>query len=189
MLSGDTPLEPFYRAIATEAYVRIGAFRKPVGDRGGLVVHFSDGLCERALRTLPALFVARGHLKIPYRIQEVLFADDKAIVSLEYIQTKTEAYALNGLPIFLPESLSATFFKQPPLQAALVGFLVEDARLGALGSIQKIHAVRDQYLLDVDCQGKSLLIPYQAPFILRKDAKKRKVEVALPEGYLEALLP
>lgn len=181
-------LEPFYKAIKTEQYVLAGAFKKPIGKQGALVAHFSPMLQEAALATLPALFVERMQVKVPYRVNEMVLTSAKTVVVLAGIQTKTEAYQLNSLPIFLPTSLSTPFFKPCTPYGALVGFSVEDVQFGALGNIQEIQSVRDQYLFEVAFQGKVLLIPCSAPFVLQTDEKRKTVVVALPEGYLEAML-
>ncbi|HLP34564.1 MAG TPA: hypothetical protein VK133_01050 [Amoebophilaceae bacterium] len=182
-----TCLEPFYQAIQTEQYVLVGAFKKPIGNQGAIVAHFSPLLQEEALATLPALFVERMQVKVPYRVKELALTNAKTVVALAGVQTKTEAYQLSSLPIFLPTSLSTTFFPPRPY-GALIGFLVEDVQLGTLGNIQEIQSIRDQYLFEVAFQGKVLLIPCGAPFVLQTDVKRKTVVVALPEGYLEAML-
>lgn len=181
-------LEPFYKAIKTEQYVLVGAFKKPIGNQGALVAHFSPMLQEELLATLSALFVERMHVKVPYRVNEMVLTNAKTVVVLSGIQTKTEAYQLSSMPIFLPTSLSPTFFKPRTPYGALIGFSVEDVQWGTLGNIQEIQSVRDQYLFEVAFQGKVLLIPCGAPFVLQMDEQRKTVVVALPEGYLEAML-
>ncbi|MGI2257416.1 ribosome maturation factor RimM [Candidatus Cardinium hertigii] len=180
------PIELFYEAIQKEEYFQIGTFKKPIGKDGRLVAYFvAHNPAE--LAKLPALFVAIDGEKVPYTIKNITVTERKTIIQLSLIQSKTEAYALRNLPLFLPVVLQPKW-QQAMLPYSLVGAVVEDIALGSLGSIQAIYRMRDQYMMGVDHPKKELLIPYSAPFLINVNTAAKKVTVALPEGYLEAML-
>ncbi|CAH2559707.1 hypothetical protein [Cardinium endosymbiont of Oedothorax gibbosus] len=181
------PIELFYESIQNEQYFQIGAFKKPIGMEGGLVASFLYPLDHAELLKLPALFVEIDHAKVPYCIKHIIAREAKTIIQLDLIQSKTEAYALCNLPLFLPVALKPEWIKTT-LPYSLVDGLVEEVVLGQLGSIQAIYCVRDQYMMAIDHHEKELLIPYSKPFLVNVNEAQKKVTVQLPEGYLEAML-
>ncbi len=181
------PVQIFYESIQNEQYFQIGAFKKPIGMDGGLMASFLYDLNHDELAKLPALFVEIDHTKVPYEIKNITARQDKTIIQLRIIQSKTEAYALRNLPLFLPMAFKSKWIKAT-LPYSLVDGLVEEVVLGALGRIEAIYCVRDQYMMAVNHHDKELLIPYCKPFLVKIDAVQNKVMVQLPEGYLKAML-
>lgn len=184
------PIKLFYESIKEEQYFHIGSFGKPIGINGEIVAKFLYELDDHALAKLPALFVEIDYIKIPYYVNNITFKDAKAIVQLDLIQSKTVAYTLCNLPLFLPLSLKPTFIKVANTSIPynfLIGFLVNDIQLGSLGKIQTIYATRDQYIIGVDYENKELLIPYHSEFIIKVDEAQKKITIQLPEGYLDAM--
>ncbi|MGI2299651.1 ribosome maturation factor RimM [Candidatus Cardinium hertigii] len=180
------PIELFYEAIQKEEYFQIGAFKKPIGNDGGLVAYFV-AYNPAKLAKLPALFVEIDRVKVPYTIKNITGTAHKTIIHLNLIPSKTEAYTLRNLSLFLPIVLQPEW-QQAMLPYSLVGAVVEDTALGPLGIIQAIYRMRDQYIMAVDHPKKELLIPYVTPFLIKVNTAAKKVTVTLPEGYLEAML-
>ncbi|WP_342265610.1 hypothetical protein [Cardinium endosymbiont of Philonthus spinipes] len=181
------PIELFYQSIQNEQYFKIGSFKKPTGTEGGLVASFVYPLDHTELMKLPALFVEIDHVKVPYCIEHSITTEAKTIIRLALIRSKTEAYALRNLPLFLPLALKPKWTKAA-LPYSLVDGLVQEVVVGPLGIIQAIYCVRDQYMMAVNHHGKELLIPYGKPFLVNIDEVTQQVTVQLPEGYLEAML-
>ncbi|MBX9889734.1 MAG: hypothetical protein K2X94_00475 [Amoebophilaceae bacterium] len=178
---------PFYTALKKRQYGYVGFFKKPKGNSGALVANFLDELSVDLLVKLPALFVEIGHTKVPYRVQEISLLQHQAIVQLCLITSRTTAYALQNLPIFIPQSLLQKEFNLITPSGFLVGFLVKDILLGIIGVVQAISSNRDQYMIVVAYQNKELLIPYGKPFIIQVDDRQKVLTTQLPEGYIEAM--
>lgn len=181
------PIELFYESIQNEQYFQIGSFKKPIGMDGGLIASFLYPLSCDELMKLPALFVEMDYIKVPYCIKNIVFTERKTIIQLDLVQSKTEAYALRNLPLFLPIALQPKWVKAM-LPYSLIDSLVEEVVLGQLGTIQAIYCIRDQYMMAVWHHEKELLIPYCKPFLVNVNEVQKKVTVKLPEGYLEAML-
>ncbi|WP_339044240.1 hypothetical protein [Cardinium endosymbiont of Tipula unca] len=184
------PIKLFYESIKETQYFHIGSFGKPIGVNGEIIAKFLYELDDHALAKLPALFVEIDYIKIPYYLNNITFKDGKAIVQLDLIQSKTVAYTLCNLPLFLPVSLRPTLIKAANTAIPynfLIDFLVSDTQLGTLGKIQSIYAARDQYMIGVDYQQEELLIPYHKEFIIEVDEKQKQITIQLPEGYLDAM--
>ncbi|WP_243517632.1 MULTISPECIES: ribosome maturation factor RimM [unclassified Candidatus Cardinium] len=180
-------IETFYETIQDEQYFQVGSFKKPIGINGGLVVSFLYELNDAELLKLPALFVEVDYVKVPYSIKNITTTQRKSIIHLDLISSKTEAYALRNLPIFLPLALKPKWV-QSMLPYSLVDGLVEGVGLGHLGHIKAIYCMRDQYIMAINHNEKELLIPYAKPFIVNINELQKKVMVELPEGYLEVML-
>jgi 16S rRNA processing protein RimM len=56
---------------------------------------------------------------------------------------------------------------------------------GVLGLITQVTMAGPNKLLSVDYQGKEVLIPVNSPFIKSINKSKKKVNVDLPEGFLD----
>ncbi|TSJ80541.1 MAG: hypothetical protein NMK33_03575 [Candidatus Cardinium sp.] len=181
------PIALFYDSIQNEQYFQIGSFKKPIGIDGGLVASFLYPFNHTELVKLPALFVEIDAIKVPYSIKNIISTEQKTIVHLNLIQSKTAAYALRNLPLFLPITLKPKWV-QATLPYSLVDGLVEEVVLGQLGKIEAIYCMRDQYMMAVNYLAKELLIPYCKPFLIHVDEMQKKVTIQLPEGYLEAML-
>ena len=180
-------ITPFYTALKEQQYGYVGSFKKPKGNSGALVASFLDELSDDLLVQLPALFVETGHTKVPYRVQEITLLQHQAIVQLCLITSRTTAYALQNLPIFLPPSLLQKELNLITPSSVLVGFLVKDLLLGIIGVVQAISSTRDQYMIIVAYQNKELLVPYGKPFIIQVDDRQKVLTTQLPAGYIEAM--
>lgn len=180
------PLSLFYKAIQEEDYFSVGSFRKPHGNSGAIVACFPD-LDDTVLLKLPGLFVEMDHIKVPYRIRHMALTITRAVVQLEEISSRTEAYTLRNLPIFLPTALQTALLR-PSVMPTLVDYEIIDRALGKLGKVESIYYMRGQCIMELSYQGKKLPIPYCQQFTLDVDNQQKKIDIQLPAGYLEAIL-
>src|SRR5690606_42027001 len=98
----------------------------------------------------------------------------------------TDIYTLSlhdALPIFSGDKF---YFHE------VIGFEVEDQRLGSVGTIQSINDSSAQPLFEViktDIYGsKEILIPMIDQFLVKIDRTNKKVIMDLPEGLIEMYL-
>lgn len=180
-------LELFYESIQNGEYFHIGSFKKPIGLDGGILALFIEELDNEILLNIPALFVSIDHVKVPYSIRDRVITERNNILYLNLIESKTQAYALSNLPIFLPLALKPACI-QNKIPYSLINGLVEAIGWGKLGHIQAIYSMPEQYIMAVDHHEKELLIPYTKPFLVNVNEVEKKVTVQLPEGYMEAML-
>lgn len=66
----------------------------------------------------------------------------------------------------------------------VIGFEVEDKRLGIVGEIQSINDTTAQPLFEVLNDGIEILIPMIDHFLVKIDRENKKVIMDLPEGGL-----
>ena len=72
--------------------------------------------------------------------------------------------------------------------SALKGFLVVDEQLGVIGTVKDFADIKENPLLSIDYNGKEVLLPILADFILSIDDTTKTIKTDLPDGFLEALL-
>ena len=70
----------------------------------------------------------------------------------------------------------------------VIGFEVEDKRLGIVGEIQSINDTTAQPLFEVLNDGIEILIPMIDHFLVKIDRENKKVIMDLPEGLIEMYL-
>ena len=70
--------------------------------------------------------------------------------------------------------------------AYFVGFKVTDVDHGLLGEIEEVDETTINTLFVIRRpDGEELLVPAQESFIINIDHKERKMEMALPDGFLD----
>ncbi|BEH00533.1 ribosome maturation factor RimM [Bacteroides sedimenti] len=169
--------------IRREDVYKIGIFNKPHGIHGELAFTFTDdsfdnGECDYLICLLDGIFV-------PFFIEEYRFrSDSTALVKLEGIDSTEKARRFTNVDVYFPvkyaeettmENLSWDFF---------VGFHVTDKRLGEIGTVVDVDDSTINTLFVIDRNGEELLVPAQEEFILKMDAKKKRMTVNLPDGLL-----
>jgi 16S rRNA processing protein RimM len=70
----------------------------------------------------------------------------------------------------------------------VIGFEIEDKRIGVFGKIVSINDVSAQPLFEVLNGNVELLIPMIDHFLVEIDRKNKKVIMDLPEGLVEMYL-
>ena len=108
-----------------------------------------------------------------------------AIVKLAGVETVEEAQKFSKLQCWLPLSFL------PPLTGKLfyvheiIGFEVHDSQMGKVGLAKGVLELPHQKLLEIDHNGKEVLLPLQPEFYLDIDRDRRILLVSIPDGLLD----
>jgi len=70
----------------------------------------------------------------------------------------------------------------------LIGFGVTDLKHGYIGQITQLLELRGHSLLQIDSDGKEVLIPYRDEIILSVDELRKTLHIEAPEGLIELYL-
>ena len=122
---------------------------------------------------------------MPHFIKSFSDRTDKAFIKFEDVNTIEQAMGLKGSTLYLSKSV------RPPLKRGefyndeIVGFVIEDENLGHLGFLKQVIQSGPSRLLEIDCNGKEILIPVNGPFIKSINKSKKTIKVSLPEGFLD----
>lgn len=173
---------------------QIGSFTKTHGVHGQLTLNLSDtisfDLLDKGLIEKEAVFVEIDGIPVPFFIAENGIRDlnDKTVlIKLEEVDNE-KAKRLYPCKVYLNTfylSSSDKIDKSDP--SSWVGFTVIDVSLGTIGLIEGFLDLKENPLLKINHQGKEILLPLMADFLLELNLDKKFLKTELPNGYLEAL--
>lgn len=166
---------------------QLGIITKTHGLTGEVIVFFDvDDVNHYA--DLTAFFVEIKGQLVPYMIEYLHPHKERIIAKLEGIDSWEEAQPVLSKPIYLPLTALPKLKKGQYYFHDIIGYTVEDEKLGKLGTITCYFTETAQPLLGMSYQGKEVLIPVNDAIVGTPNEKLKIVPVRLPEGLLEVYL-
>ncbi len=166
---------------------QLGYFSKTHGLQGELVMVL-DVDDSGEYEALDALFVEINGKLVPYFVEQLYFQKDKAVVTLEDVDSLEKAHSLVGCAVYLSLDNLPKLTEDQFYYHEVIGYRVVDKRLGALGVITNIYELPQQALIAMDYKGKEVLIPVIGEIVERADHSTKEILVNLPEGLIEIYL-
>ena len=162
---------------------KIGYVSKTHGLKGEVTMVL--GMDCPDLESLKLFFIEINQNLVPHFIQSKSIKGDKAFIKLEDVNNYEEAAALKGCSLFLPYAERPKLPRGEFYNEEIVGFEVIDTEKGSLGQVKEVfeHGL-SRHLVVVQGQ-KEVMIPTNGPFIKGINKTKKKITVALPEGFLD----
>ncbi len=155
----------------------------------GEVLAKLDADRPEAYEGIDAVFVAQGGHLIPFHINHCRLHKSSLLrIAFEDVKDEADAEKLIGLELYLPLTLL------PPLAGnqfyfhEIIGFTVIDETLGNIGLVTAVNDNTPQALIEVEKEGKPLLIPIHDEIILKVDRENQLIHVKTPEGLVEIYL-
>ncbi len=161
---------------------KIGYIAKTHGLKGGVTANFSEA---GEFDSLESVFIEINHSLVPHFIESYSDRGEKGFIKFEDVNTFEQAEALKGCSIYLPKTVRPKLKRGDFYNDEVVGFEVEDLHIGILGDVKEIMESGANRLLSIDRSGKEVLIPVNGPFIKSVNKSKKKIQVELPEGFLD----
>jgi len=111
---------------------------------------------------------------------------EESSVKLEGVDTREKALKLVQKNVWLQQTdFRKLVAKNSPL--GLLGYtLIDEGE--TIGKIDEVREQPHQVLLQINIQGKEVLIPLHEETLVNIDHKKNEVHVTLPEGLLDIYL-
>lgn len=166
----------------------LGKIAKKFSFKGEVLIYLDTdepGLYEN----MESVFVECGKNLIPFFIENSsLHKNDFLRVRFEDVATEEEADALLGNAVYLPLKMLPKLTGNKFYFHEVIGFEVEDQRLGVVGIIQSINDSTAQPLFEVLNGEVEILIPMIDLFLVKIDRENKKVIMNLPEGLIEMYL-
>ena len=160
----------------------IGYISKPHGLKGEVSAVFTEPV---ELNELESVFIeVKGNL-VPYFIHAFSERPDKAFIKFDEVDTQEQASAIKGCSIYLGKETRPALKRGSFYNDEVVGFTVEDENVGTLGTLSQVMQSGPNRLLQLQFQGKEVLIPVNGPFIKSVNKSKKLIKVNLPEGFLD----
>ncbi len=155
----------------------------------GEVLAYLDTDEPELYENMESVFVEFNNNLVPYFIlNSSLHKNDFLRIRFEDVNSEEAAESLLNCPIYLPLKLLPKLTGNKFYFHEVIGFEVEDKRLGVVGIIQSINDSSAQPLFEVLNGDVEILIPMIDHFLVKIDRENKKVIMDLPEGLIEMYL-
>ena len=155
----------------------------------GEVLAYLDTDEPELYENLESVFVEFNKNLVPFFIESSsLHKNDFLRIRFEDMNTEEDADAIMNCPIYLPISMLPKLSGNKFYFHEVIGFEIEDKRVGVFGKIVSINDTTAQPLFEVENGAIQLLIPMIDQFLVKIDRPNKKVLMDLPEGLIEMYL-
>lgn len=166
----------------------LGKIAKKFSFKGEVLVYLDTDEPEQ-YQNLESVFVEFNKNLIPFFIETChLHKGDFLRVKFEDVNTESEADEIVGCEVYLPLSLLPKLEGNQFYYHEVIGFEIEDQKLGIFGKIVSINDTAAQPLFEVLNGGVEILVPMIDQFLVKIDRENKKVIMNLPEGLVEMYL-
>lgn len=155
----------------------------------GEVLAYLDTDEPELYENLESVFVECNKHLVPFFIEtSSIHKNDFLRIRFEDVNNEEEAEALLGNAIYLPLSMLPKLSGNKFYFHEVIGFEIEDQRLGVFGKIVAVNDTTAQPLFEVLNGEVEMLIPMIDHFLVKIDRDNKKVIMNLPEGLVEMYL-
>lgn len=166
----------------------LGKIAKKFSFKGEVLV-FLDTDEPELYENMESVFVELNKNLVPFFIENSsLHKNNFLRVKFEDVDTEEDADAIMGCELYLPLSFLPKLEGNQFYYHEVIGFEVEDQRLGVVGKIVSINDSTAQPLFEVLNGNVEMLIPMIDQFLVKIDRDNKKVVMNLPEGLVEMYL-
>lgn len=166
----------------------LGKIAKKFSFKGEVLVYLDTDEPE-LYENMESVFVELNKNLVPFFIENSsLHKNDFLRVKFEDVATEEDADAIMGCELYLPLSFLPKLEGNQFYYHEVIGFEIEDQRLGVFGKIVSINDSTAQPLFEVLNGNVEMLIPMIDHFLVKIDRENKKVIMNLPEGLVEMYL-
>ncbi|SFC63527.1 ribosome maturation factor RimM [Flavobacterium phragmitis] len=166
----------------------LGKIAKKFSFKGEVLIYLDTDEPE-LYENLESVFVEHNKHLVPFFIESSsMHKNDFLRVRFEDVNTEEDADALVGNGIYLPLSMLPKLTGNKFYYHEVIGFEIEDKRLGVFGKITSINDSSSQPLFEVLNGDVEILVPMIDQFLVKIDRENKKVIMDLPEGLVEMYL-
>ena len=166
----------------------LGKIAKKFSFKGEVLVYLDTDEPE-LYENMESVFVEFNKNLVPYFIENSsLHKNDFLRVQFEDVDTEEEADSILNCDVYLPLSMLPKLEGNKFYFHEVIGFEIEDKRLGVFGKIVSINDTTAQPLFEVLNGEVEMLIPMIDHFLVEIDRENKKVIMDLPEGLVEMYL-
>jgi 16S rRNA processing protein RimM len=166
----------------------LGKIAKKFSFKGEVLIYLDTDEPE-LYEDMESVFVEFNKNLVPFFIENSsLHKGDFLRVQFEDVITEEEADKLIGCEIYLPLSMLPKLEGNKFYFHEVIGFEIEDLKLGVFGVIESINDSSAQPLFEVLNGSIELLIPMIDQFLVKVDRENKKVVMDLPDGLIDMYL-
>lgn len=175
--------------MSKDDYIELGYIEKAHGLKGEVKAKFDVyNMSEYAEKK--TFFLGKKDEPIQkFKIKRMnLIGQGQAIIKFEGINYRDEADTIKGATIYFPEKDLPVLEEGQFYYFQIIGYEVEDAKHGRLGTVENIIETSAQDVLVMKYKDKEVLIPMTEEFVQRADHEAKLMHTAMPEGLLDFYL-
>jgi len=166
----------------------LGKIAKKFSFKGEVLIYLDTDEPE-LYENMESVFVEYNKNLVPFFIENSSFhKNDFLRVKFEDVDNEAEADAILNHEVYLPVSMLPKLEGNKFYFHEVIGFEIEDKRLGIFGKIVSINDSSAQPLFEVINGNVEILIPMIDQFLVKIDRENKKVIMDLPEGLVEMYL-
>jgi len=166
----------------------LGKIAKKFSFKGEVLIYLDTDEPE-LYENMESVFVEFNKDLIPFFIENsALHKNDFLRVKFEDIDSEEDADKMIGAEIYLPLNMLPKLDGNKFYFHEVIGFEVEDQRLGFIGEIVSINDTTAQPLFEILFDGKEILIPMIDDFIVEVNRNEKKIILNTPEGLVDLYL-
>jgi 16S rRNA processing protein RimM len=162
---------------------KIGLIARPHGLKGEVTVFLDDMAVD--WDATKSVFLRMGNSLVPYFIEQLSVQGTKAYIKFEDVATHELAAEISKHEMFLPKTARPKSVRGEFYDDEVDGFSVTDVVHGPIGTVIGVVMSGPARLLEIKNGEKEILIPIDGPFITSINKSKKKIEVDLPDGFLD----
>lgn len=138
---------------------------------------------------LESVFVEYRKQLVPFFLKHAqLHKSNLLRAKFEDINDEADADKLMGSELFLPLTFLPQLSGNQFYFHEIIGYEVIDALKGFVGTIKSVNDQTPQALLEIDLQGKEILVPVNDHFIEKLDRQNKTLYIKTPEGLIDLYL-
>lgn len=138
---------------------------------------------------MESVFVEYDNNLVPFFIvKSSLHKSDLLRVKFEEVDSEEDADDLMKCNVYLPLSLLPELEADQFYFHEIIGYTVEDATHGTVGTLTGINDTTSQALFEIEKGDKQILIPMNDQFLQKVDKKNKIIFVQTPEGLIDLYL-
>ena len=166
----------------------LGKIAKKFSFKGEVLIYLDTDEPE-LYEEMESVFVEFNKNLVPFFIENSnLHKGDFLRVKFEDVDTEEDADEIMGCEIYLPLNMLPKLTGNKFYFHEVIGFEIEDQRLGVFGKIVSINDTSAQPLFEVINGNVEILVPMIDQFLIKIDRENKKVIMNLPEGLVEMYL-
>ena len=166
----------------------LGKIAKKFSFKGEVLIYLDTDEPE-LYENMESVFVELNKNLVPFFIENSsLHKNDFLRVRFEEVNNEDDADAILNKEVYLPLSTLPKLSGNKFYFHEVIGFEIEDKRIGVFGKIQSINDSSAQPLFEVLNGEVEILIPMIDHFLVKIDRENQKVIMDLPIGLVEMYL-
>ena len=166
----------------------LGKIAKKFSFKGEVLIYLDTDEPE-LYKNMESVFVEFNKNLVPFFIENSsLHKNDFLRVQFEDVDSEEEADSILNCDVYLPLSMLPKLEGNKFYFHEVIGFEIEDKRIGVFGKIVSINDTTAQPLFEVLNGEVEMLIPMVDQFLVKIDRENKKVVMDLPGGLVEMYL-